>query len=315
MSQTDKQKQSEQATHGGARIASRWLAASKRGRLEDVQDDARRDLVVSGDLARAFAVVVHVDTWAAAEDAIELVVFGEGGDGLPSEPLARVYLSNSTPTPARVLLVCEQGYRSYLFRYYLKSTTARARVIVQAAEGRGASCLEQDARTLALPAVPAAAWPVLDNDPAGVVQPQTIVGNAGLAGWTGALWERIASGVSALATTAAGLLAVLPWARYTTGRSARSVGGFGPFESTKYGDVGVCASEPKDHSVIVPSDVTALDYPAGLYVGTGGNVTGRLKDSVGSVTYANVPSGAYLRGHWVRVDAATTATNIVGLKE
>lgn len=85
--------------------------------------------------------------------------------------------------------------------------------------------------------------------------------------------------------------------------------------SQLWGDLVRPVLEPRDHAAVTPADATVVDFPNGLYVGLGGTVIGRLKGSTASVTYSNVPSGSYLRGHWVRVDTATTATGIVGLKD
>lgn len=89
-----------------------------------------------------------------------------------------------------------------------------------------------------------------------------------------------------------------------------------PLQSTKRGAMFVRGDEPCDFAAVTPNDAAAVDFPHGLWVGTGGNVTGRLKDSAGSVAIKNVASGSWVPGWWVRVDATgTTATDIVGLKE
>lgn len=60
-------------------------------------------------------------------------------------------------------------------------------------------------------------------------------------------------------------------------------------------------------------DLTASfsPYARRLYVGTGGTVVGKWLGDGANVTYKNVPSGAYLDGAWLSIDATSTATDIV----
>lgn len=102
---------------------------------------------------------------------------------------------------------------------------------------------------------------------------------------------------------------------YNAVRSAVTSGKMVDVQSTKRGALWVRGDEPCDFAAVTPNDATAVDFPHGLWVGTGGTVVGRLRDSAASVSLANVPSGTWLPGWWVRVDTATTATGIVGFKE
>lgn len=66
---------------------------------------------------------------------------------------------------------------------------------------------------------------------------------------------------------------------------------------------------------VTPHATNALNpIPRALYVGTGGNITLRAKDSSADVSFVGVPSGSILpvNAQYVRV-TGTTATDIVGL--
>jgi hypothetical protein len=64
---------------------------------------------------------------------------------------------------------------------------------------------------------------------------------------------------------------------------------------------------------IVPHDINALPMvPKGIYVGTGGDVTLRGKDSGADVTYRNLPDASYIAVRATHVRATgTTATNLI----
>ncbi len=66
--------------------------------------------------------------------------------------------------------------------------------------------------------------------------------------------------------------------------------------------------------VVTPSDTTVFSPPfRSLYVGTTGNVT--ITNMAGTaVAFMNVPSGTTLPVRGTKVNAATTATNIVALQ-
>lgn len=63
---------------------------------------------------------------------------------------------------------------------------------------------------------------------------------------------------------------------------------------------------------IVPSDTIALsEVPKGIYVGTGGNITGRLVDDTTDHTWKNLGSGFLpLRFAFIRA-TGTTATDLI----
>ncbi len=73
------------------------------------------------------------------------------------------------------------------------------------------------------------------------------------------------------------------------------------------------ATPSEDAYSVTPNDVAALPaVPKYLYVGRGGNVTLRAKDSAIDVVFENVPAGSYLfvRASHVRANG-TTASAIV----
>lgn len=67
-----------------------------------------------------------------------------------------------------------------------------------------------------------------------------------------------------------------------------------------------------DAFAVTASDSTAIAADA-LYIGVGGTVVVETHKGT-SVTFANVPGGSILPVKCGKVKAATTATNIVGLK-
>ena len=48
------------------------------------------------------------------------------------------------------------------------------------------------------------------------------------------------------------------------------------------------------HAAVTKSDVTVIDNPNAIYVGTGGDIALVLVGSSTAVTYKNVPSGSWL---------------------
>ena len=63
------------------------------------------------------------------------------------------------------------------------------------------------------------------------------------------------------------------------------------------------------------SDVTVVNYKS-LYIGTGGNVAVRLVGNPGTtLTFVNVPDGTWLPVWVVKVLAATTASDMIGIKQ
>lgn len=69
---------------------------------------------------------------------------------------------------------------------------------------------------------------------------------------------------------------------------------------------------PRGGAAVTPSDSTVVSF-RGLYVGVGGDVS--IVDKEGTtLVFKNVPSGGEVRMGCVRVNAATTATNIIGYK-
>jgi len=72
---------------------------------------------------------------------------------------------------------------------------------------------------------------------------------------------------------------------------------------------------PSEHAfAVTPDDVSALPSVVKyLYVGTGGDVTLRTRDSDADVVFRNVPSGGYVFARASHVRATgTTATDIIG---
>ena len=73
-------------------------------------------------------------------------------------------------------------------------------------------------------------------------------------------------------------------------------------------------TEPTATTAVVPHDANAVAFPKGLYVGTGGDVVGRLAADGANRTWKNVPSGTRLPGSWILVAATgTSATDMLGL--
>ena len=72
-------------------------------------------------------------------------------------------------------------------------------------------------------------------------------------------------------------------------------------------------SGPALRSVPITKADSDFDYCVSIYVGTGGDVTGRLVNDTADRTWKNVPSGHTLAFAFKRVATATTAADIVGL--
>lgn len=83
--------------------------------------------------------------------------------------------------------------------------------------------------------------------------------------------------------------------------------------SGPYGPVGDDGLVPRKFTAVVKSDTTDLSLVAtkGLWIGGTGDATIKGADDTVAVTFTAVPAGTFLRGHFSRVMAATTATNIV----
>lgn len=73
--------------------------------------------------------------------------------------------------------------------------------------------------------------------------------------------------------------------------------------------------QPTKSVAVTPSDSTDLTGTAtkGLWVGTAGNLSVKLSGDSSATTWKNVASGTYVPGNFIRVMAATTATDIVAL--
>ena len=69
----------------------------------------------------------------------------------------------------------------------------------------------------------------------------------------------------------------------------------------------------KESGAVTASDSTVLDFNA-LYVGVTGNVSIDHTEGGAAVVYSFVPAGTVLPVAGVRVNAATTATDIVWMK-
>jgi hypothetical protein len=67
------------------------------------------------------------------------------------------------------------------------------------------------------------------------------------------------------------------------------------------------------YAAVTKSDATVVNFRA-LYVGGAGNVVLDSPDGDTDVTFTGVPAGTLLPVACVKVKAATTATNIVGLR-
>lgn len=66
-------------------------------------------------------------------------------------------------------------------------------------------------------------------------------------------------------------------------------------------------------AAVTPSDTTSFTVqPRALYVGTGGSVSVLLEDGT-TVVFSNVPDGSILPVRAMRVNSATTASNILAL--
>jgi len=67
--------------------------------------------------------------------------------------------------------------------------------------------------------------------------------------------------------------------------------------------------------VVVKSDATDLAvagaYPAGIWVGTGGDLSIIAEDDTSAVTITGVPNGTWIDIHAKKIMAATTASNMV----
>jgi hypothetical protein len=78
--------------------------------------------------------------------------------------------------------------------------------------------------------------------------------------------------------------------------------------------VGRTFDEPAQGALtITPADVDLSVPVRGLYVGTGGNVAATMLNG-DTATFINVPGGSILPLMVKRVAAATTASDIIGLK-
>ena len=64
---------------------------------------------------------------------------------------------------------------------------------------------------------------------------------------------------------------------------------------------------------VIPDDNTVLDFNA-LWVGGTGDISVDHEEGGTAVVYVGVPAGVMLPVSGVRVNAATTATNIVAIK-
>lgn len=70
---------------------------------------------------------------------------------------------------------------------------------------------------------------------------------------------------------------------------------------------------PPQSNAITTSDTAAQRASQGLWVGTGGNITARLRYDTADVVFKNILSGTYLPGDFVLIKATgTTAADIVG---
>jgi hypothetical protein len=68
-----------------------------------------------------------------------------------------------------------------------------------------------------------------------------------------------------------------------------------------------------DFDALTKSDATVYPKPYGaLYVGTGGDVS-LVSPKGKTAVFKNVPNGGYVRAQFVKVLAATTAGDLVGL--
>jgi hypothetical protein len=71
----------------------------------------------------------------------------------------------------------------------------------------------------------------------------------------------------------------------------------------------------RNGALIAKSDVTVVDYKS-IYVGTGGDVAVRLiGNPTQTLTFKNVPDGTWLPVWVVKVLAATTASDMIGIKQ
>lgn len=80
----------------------------------------------------------------------------------------------------------------------------------------------------------------------------------------------------------------------------------------------VRATQPIKSYAVTPSDTVkqnnTLGFSGGLWVGTGGVITGQLKGD--AVSQAWTVSAGYVPGHWVLIAATgTTAGGIIGLDD
>lgn len=78
-------------------------------------------------------------------------------------------------------------------------------------------------------------------------------------------------------------------------------------------DVGAGLDAPAAGAFAVTKSDTTLISARGLYVGGTGDVVVDTPAGDTDVTFSSVPAGSILPVRCVRVKAATTATNIVGL--
>lgn len=80
----------------------------------------------------------------------------------------------------------------------------------------------------------------------------------------------------------------------------------------KTGELQPTADNFTSAAAVTPSDSTVVAFD-GLYIGGAGNVVVDMAGSGSTITFSAVPAGTVLRIGVVKVHAASTATNIVGL--
>lgn len=70
-------------------------------------------------------------------------------------------------------------------------------------------------------------------------------------------------------------------------------------------------SQPTVAATVTTHDTNAQVATKGLWVGTGGNITGRLSGDGADRVWKNIPSGTYVPGNFVLIKVATTAADIL----
>lgn len=368
------------------RLLSKWHSNEDAMRPLE-REDSGGELVVCGELARSFAVVI--DHESAATGGAVVALYGDAeGDSFSHEPLAVAHVPAGSRRPIRALVVRGGGYRSYRLTISSQQGRTRVLVIADASTSAGGASVVQAPSTVAafanagwiapanLPTIekgaeqittqvaqvsstgaavfPAAAAPTDNAANPTVSQLQTFgmvwdgatwdrapgnsadgakvdtelaaaaaladaaanpttatVGAVGL-GFNGATLDRLRAGLTALATTFTGFLNVLGFSIYEATPTARADGEGGPMRSDKRGALRVNGNaNPASSSAITPGDATVIDCPGGLWVGTAGNIVGRLKDDASDRTF-KVAQG-FCPGWFIAVRATgTTAADIVG---